>query len=342
MSPEELAELLASSSAYEDYFEIAHTPLLAVLDTSCVRTGLHYQLENGSPPASVTTAQDGSIRLFMEYDTLAETSRKLPKFAKQLGVPMAELVQTVNTWLPYISVVRLPPALRQVDARALDVRATDADDYPAAALAALLSPCILLTHNYTDFGALGVKTPGQGVDAVIAGVGLRRGESHYQVTVMVPAAPVMAIGGAAKWASKKIGPAAWLLLGTLAVGGVWLYFRQPQERREGIKEAAVKVGAALFDELEKASAEMMAARVQLRAGVVPGPAERTPTSAVLRELAMSEESLSAQQLADLLDPPQRPPVAELRAFLRANDEALFVQVRRGGFVLGRHYMLRDP
>jgi hypothetical protein len=52
MSPEELAELLASSSTYDDYFEIAHTPLPTVLDTSCVRTGLHYQLENGSPPAS--------------------------------------------------------------------------------------------------------------------------------------------------------------------------------------------------------------------------------------------------------------------------------------------------
>jgi hypothetical protein len=278
----------------------------------------------------------------MEYDTLVETSRKLPKFAKQFGVPVAELVRIVNEWLPYVNVVRLPPALRQLDARALDVRATDADDYPAAALAALLSPCILLTHNNTDFGALGVKTPEQGVDAVIAGIALRHGESHCQVTVMVPAAPVMAIGSVGKWASKRIGPAAWLILGALAAGGVWLYFRQPQERRDGIKEVAGKVGAALFDELEKASSEMLVARVQLRAGVVPGPAERTLTSAVLRELAMSEESLSAQQLADLLAPPQRPPVAELRAFLRRNDEMLFMQVRRGGFVLGRHYKLRDP
>lgn len=89
-----------------------------------------------------------------------------------------------------------------------------------------------------------------------------------------------------------------------------------------------------------ATSEMQAARLQLRAGVVPGPAERTPTSAVLRKLAMSEESLSAQQLADLLDPPPRPPVAQLRAFLRANDQTLFAQVRRGGFVLGRHYELR--
>jgi hypothetical protein len=71
---------------------------------------------------------------------------------------------------------------------------------------------------------------------------------------------------------------------------------------------------------------------------------RAPRAGVhdLRELAVSEESLSAQQLADLLDPPLRPPVAEIRAYLRANDKTLFNQVRRGGFVLGRHYQLPEP
>lgn len=43
-----------------------------VLDTACVRTGFHYQLSIGSPPASVTTARDGTVRLFMEYDTLVQ------------------------------------------------------------------------------------------------------------------------------------------------------------------------------------------------------------------------------------------------------------------------------
>jgi hypothetical protein len=69
---------------------------------------------------------------------------------------------------------------------------------------------------------------------------------------------------------------------------------------------------------------------------------RTPVSAILRELAMSDESLSAQQIADLLDQRLKPPVAEIRGYLRANDKTLFAQVRRGGFVLGRHYQLPQP
>jgi hypothetical protein len=81
--------------------------------------------------------------------------------------------------------------------------------------------------------------------------------------------------------------------------------------------------------------------VQLRACVVPSPEHRAAVSAILRELVVSEESLSAQQVADLLDPSLRPPVPEIRAYLRANDKTLFNQVRPGGFALGRHYQLPE-
>lgn len=74
MSPEELADLLASSYSYQGWSELSSGPLLAVLDTSCVRTGLHYQLQNGSPPASITTAQDGSIRLLMGCQLMLSTT----------------------------------------------------------------------------------------------------------------------------------------------------------------------------------------------------------------------------------------------------------------------------
>jgi hypothetical protein len=83
MKPEELADLLASSYSYDTRFaDLGRGPLLAVLDTGNVRTGLHYQLKHDSPPASITTACDGSMRMFMEYETLIETQRKLPKFAR--------------------------------------------------------------------------------------------------------------------------------------------------------------------------------------------------------------------------------------------------------------------
>jgi hypothetical protein len=60
---------------------------------------------------------------------------------------------------------------------------------------------------------------------------------------------------------------------------------------------------------------------------------------LLRELARSGESLSAQQLAEVLDEPVRPPVASCGTFLCANDKSVFAEVRRGGFVIGRHYRL---
>lgn len=57
---------------------------------------------------------------------------------------------------------------------------------------------------------------------------------------------------------------------------------------------------------------------------------------------MSDDSLSAQQIAGLLDESVRPSVASLRAFLRDKDRTLVYEVRRGGFVLGTHYRLRLP
>jgi hypothetical protein len=133
----------------------------------------------------------------MEYETLAETERKLPKFSDQLGVPVSELRPIPNQeWLPNIDVVRLPSRFREVDPRAVQ------------------------------------------------------------------------------------------------------------------------------------------ARLQLRASLVPKPEQRTPASAIVRELAISRDSLSGVQLAALLDTSVRPPVAKIRAFLRAHDGQVYRQVRHGGFVPG--------
>ena len=82
------------------------------------------------------------------------------------------------------------------------------------------------------------------------------------------------------------------------------------------------------------------AKLDLHALLVPRPGQRSRASAILRELAVAPEPLSAQQLASLLDASQRPRVADLRALLRAND-ALFGQARRGGYELGRRYLLPD-
>jgi hypothetical protein len=320
--------------------DLRRGPLPAVLDTDMVRTGLHYQLKNGRPPRSVRTAWAGAVRLFMEYDTLAETAARLPRFAAQLGVAAADLRRVLNEdWLPYTAVVRLPQALRQADPRALEVRARDADDFPAAALAALLSPCLLLTGNYKHFGVLGVRTRHQGVDGVMAVAAITVGEMQIQAIITVPAIPARAAAAGVKWAADRAGPAAWVAVGALIGGGIWWYCKQPPERRDRIREAAVKAGTHLMETYATATEGVYRARLPLRTSLVPKPGHRTPVSAILRELALSPGSLSAAQLAELLDPAARPPVASLRAFLRAHDTTVFRQVRRGGFVLGSRYEL---
>jgi hypothetical protein len=164
-SEEETAAFLAEAAELNSLGP-RRRPLPAVLDTDFIRTGLHAQLSKGMPPRSVRSAQDGALRLFMEYDTLVETDEKLPKFAGQLGVTVPELRRILNEdWLPHIDVVKVPAGLRELDPRALGVRDGDGlrpgapDDFPAAALAALLSPCLLLTHNYKHFGRPGRSDP---------------------------------------------------------------------------------------------------------------------------------------------------------------------------------------
>ncbi len=338
LSEEELASMLAEAAELSA-LDPRRGPLPAIVDTGFIRTGLEDQLKRGKLPASVWSAQEGSLRLFMEYDTLVETGEKLPKFAGQLGVTVPELRRILNRdWLPNIEVVRLPLAVRELDPRALTVRDRDADDFPAAALAALLSPCLLLTHD-KDFAALGVRTRHQGRDGVLAVIDIKVGEMQLQAVIAAPALPFRAAGAAMNWATEKIGPAAWVILGLVVAGGIYWYLKQPAERRDNIKKAAASVGTHVMNEYGTAAGEVYQAQVRLRASMVPRPEARTSVSAILRELALSPESLSAAQLAELLDPSVRLPVAGIRAFLRENDDATVDQVRRGGFVLGKRYQL---
>lgn len=323
--------------------EIRDGPMPGVLDTSCVYTGLQYQLANGRLPASIQAATDETIRLFMELETLRETLTKLPLFAEQLRVPVEDLQRIfADEWMPLIWVVDLPPELRELDQRALQVSALDPDDYATAALAALLSPCILLTRNHRHFWPLGVRTPSQGVDAVFAAINVEVGQVQFQALAMIPTAPVVAVGATVKLGWDKIGPAALLILAAVVAGGVMWYRRQPDERRERIRSVVGEVGQFLAEEGNKALTEMRQAEALLGAYVVPEPEICSVTSAVVRKLAMTEDSMSAQQICDTLDDPVRPSVPRLRTFLHANKQTVFRELRNGSFALGRTYTIRKP
>lgn len=328
---------------WEIQTELRKGPIPTVLDTSCVRTGLEFQLKKQRLPASLYAAQVGQTRLFMEHDTVIETLNHLPRFAEQLGVPVLDLQRLfADHWLSLISVVKLPEDLRQLDERALAVRDRDPDDYPTAALATLLSPCILLTHNHKDFYPLNVRMPSQGVDAVLASLEVYLGDSRVQAAAMIPVAPVVAVGVAVKWVFEKFGPVTWLFLGPLVAGGLVLYRSQLPERKEVITRLAMGVGEVLLRVATEGLNAVQLAEKQLSACVVLPPAKSTAAAAVLRMLATTDGSLSAQQLCERLDPSVRPAVESLRAWLHGNKTTVFEEARRGSFQLGRRGALTQP
>ena len=247
LSPEELNGLLADAADLSA-LDPRRGPLPAVLDTDFIRTGLHNQLKEGTPPRSVRSVQDGSLRLFMEYDTLVETEQKLPKFAGQLGISVAELRQILNQdWLP-ISRWFASPGAPGAGSAALLVRDGDVDDFPAAALAAMLLPCLLLTHNYKHFSALGVRTREQGLDGVMAVLAINIGEVQLQAVIVVPALPFRLAGATMNWATGKFGRGAWVIIGLVVAGGIYWYFKQPPERRDTIKKLAGSIGTHVTNE----------------------------------------------------------------------------------------------
>lgn len=319
----------------------------AVLDTSYVRTGLHFQLSKGQPPAMLYAAQNKRISIFMELETLHETLEKLPEFAKQFAkqfnVSKSKLQMMFDAdWLPLISVVDLPAPLRYFDSRVEAVKALDEDDYPAAALAALLSPCILLTANHRDFHPFGIRSNNQGKNAIIATVRIDQSEQQLMVLAAVPAAPAFAIVGGTKWAADRIGPIAWLILGLFLAGAFVTYRRQTPQRQKRINETASEVGEFFLNAAAFAVNSLEEAQQELDGCIVRGLESPCVEANVIRTLAIAESSLSAQQLYEAMEGSMRLDVPELRKFLHDRKSSVFQQVRRGGFVVGRQYRITPP
>lgn len=340
----EIIGRLNSSEHVEDVrriSELQRLPQLAVLDTSYVRTGLDGQVRNGRSPAMIWAAQKGTINLFMERETLKETVRKLPEFAHGLKVSESDLRKHLNLdWLPHIQVVTLPDNLRKLDKRATEVRKLDPDDYPCAALAALLSPCILLTGNHNHFIPLGVTTSTQGRDAVLSTIRIKEGKDAIEALAVVPTASILATGAGIKLVIEKVGSLAWAVFVAVAAGGTYIYKQQSQQRKDTIWKVAHEVGGMLLNEFTEETAKMNQARSQLGSYAVPPPECRSAIAIVLRELAFSSYSMSAEQLYNTLDSSVWPSVTKLRQFLHAHKDDIFLEARQGSFVLGRRCTIR--
>jgi hypothetical protein len=132
----------------------------------------------------------------------------------------------------------------------------------------------------------------------------------------------------------------WVLIALVIAGAFWLYRRQPPMRRAAIKTTAADAARWFLSESERAARSAQQSREQLAGHLVPRAERATPAAAVLRELATAPESMSAQQLYDVLDAPVRAPVSSLRQFLHANAPSIFREGRRGSFLLGGRCVIR--
>jgi hypothetical protein len=328
-------EFASALATHRQLSELRYGPIPVVLDTSGLRRGLHVQVAQGKLPACLWCIDRGEMRLFMEKETYLEAQALIPRFARQLAVSEGDLRARFDSdWVPRMRVLSLPSALRALDQRAAEVQARDATDYGSTALAALLSPCVLLTSD-KDFAALGVNDPRQGAYAIVAAIEVRVGERTMSAVTTVPMTPVVGAGVGIKMAADRFGGAlVGVTLAIVILGGVLLYRAQPQERKQRLREGAAAAGRFYLEAAARAAEQLAAAEALLYASAIPGPLERTPTSAVLRRLATAPKSMSAAQIAESLADDVRPPVPELRAFLHANKADLFAEVRRGGFLLG--------
>ena len=71
----------------------------------------------------------------------------------------------------------------------------------------------------------------QGVDSVMAVLAINIGEVQLQAVIFIPSLPFRVVGAAMEWATEKIGPLAWVILGVGVAGGIVWYCKQPPERR---------------------------------------------------------------------------------------------------------------
>lgn len=114
----------------------------------------------------------------------------------------------------------------------------------------------------------------------------------------------------------------WVILGLLVVGGIVVYRRQRPDRKEAIKRVAARWVSSSLKRLPELPIRC-SKRVSFSAPMSYWPRAANADGAVLRELAIASNQMSAWQLCEALDDSVRPAVGSLRAFLHANKVTVF-------------------
>jgi hypothetical protein len=318
------------AAAERRHGDLFRAPYLAVLDTEFFRSAFQSQHKFGGPPLSLRLAREGHLRLFIAEETLAELFDKLTDFADGLGTTADELERLLlEEWGPSVHVVDLPTESN--DFRVALVAARDQTDRPAAILATMLSPCILLTKD-KDFEALEVARPGDPVFAVRMTIVVNGTTMELQTMVQAPMMPILGVAASVEWTGKKVGVNPWLLGGILVAILGLIYWRMDEEKRATTREALGHVGRTYVERLVVAQENHQAALAALNERIVPALQKRTSTEVIVRHLACSDEDLSAQRLWEQLDSGIRPSVVAVRQLLRTHPAV--VKAGRGLWGVG--------
>jgi len=305
---------------------LLQAPYPFVLDTEFFFSAFQSQLKHGGAPKSLQIAMQGVIRFFIAADTFFELlDEKLPDFAAKLGT-MVEVLEgfLIDFWFDWLTIV--DRSTEYSDPRVKRLAERDASDVPAATLACLLAPCVLLTNDL-DFESLIEDLESfSHVVVVKAAVQLDDASGELRVVVAVPALPVVAVAGGTRWAANRLGVSPWLVGGGLVLMltllGIWTYRRMDDDGKTVLRKAGAEVGTRYLEVLGKIQSRVSDARETLTKRTVLPIAPRSWEQIVLRELAMADEPLSAQRLWERLDPDFRPGVSEVREILRSHPSTV--------------------
>jgi hypothetical protein len=302
--------------------------LVAVVDTDVILANLIHQARATVTPRLLRAASDGTVRLFAANHVYFETYDKLSEVAADTGLDVATLRELFEEeHLPLITFVNMSG---EFSGR---VPVTDAKDVPTAALADLISPCVLFSRD-RHLRDPGLAPPNwlEVAGAAVHAGELDRRERGLGITIYAPSASVTLL---IRWVARRLGVSPWLVAGGL---GAWMYavLRDPKRRRaagEWISRAA----EAFTEVVAQGEIAQAAGLREIRTASLPEPTEPTVVHAVARTLAWAPEPLLAGEVTDLLDalPGGEPlTVADVRSVL--NSCSTFVRRQHARYQLGRY------
>ncbi len=279
-------------------------PLPIVVDADVLHRNVDYCLRTGWMPRLLDSASHGytlltGVVLFATARVKEELERQLDEIAIRRGVPREDVVRVWNeTFLPRIRFVEIHETAVE-DPRVGQVRALHDADAPTAALAVMLSPCVVLTDNRRHFAPLGIPDTHTDRIAVHARELSRYYGSANAMTMVPVLTGSMAIEGSKKVIST-VGRDASILIALLLIGAAVVIWRS--EPGGQIRASAKKLAREVGPPLAQAATRALVLSEEMSALAIDPPAPPDSAARFLAKiLATRQTILSTDEIARRLN-----------------------------------------